>query len=589
MQRRFVRVIVLSLVGLAGPALGTEAYEEAVPLAALDQLPVREITVFKDGHAFVSHEGELPVDEAGDVHLDHLPRPVLGTFWPYVPEGQTATLEAVVAGQRRVSVERTALWLQALIEANVGKSVVITEVGAQHVPGPTYAATIVGIPARSAKELAAAAPPNAPEALPLKGDVVLLRTSEGTKAVPLARIQDVTFDEPPTLAVREEEFRNLLSLKLRWAEGKTKPRARVGLAYLERGIRWIPSYRINIDGKGNAELELRATLVNELLDLENVTANLVIGAPSFMFADTVDPIALQAAVVQLAQHAGPASQFGNFSNAIMTQQAHAAPQYQRPEGSALDLGPEVADSGKNEDLYMFTVRNLSLKRGERMVLPVTRMKLSYRDVYTLDIPFTASPELMQRMNSDQQREMAKLLARPKVEHKIRLTNTGTCPLTTAPALILRDGRLLGQGMMTYASVGSTSDVKITTAIDVKADRRDVETKRTPDALRVNGSNYGRVDLSGTVHLKNMRSTVVDVEVSRYLLGHIDKATPDGTLEKGGRFDYDMLLGLEGGAQLRSNWPHWYDHVNGIAKAFWRVSIEPGNTADLTYTWHYFWR
>jgi len=89
-------------------------------------MPVREITVFKDGHAFVLHEGEMPVDENGDVSLEELPRPVLGTFWPYAAE-PGAELVGVVAGKRKVTVERPALGMAELLRANLGATVTIRE------------------------------------------------------------------------------------------------------------------------------------------------------------------------------------------------------------------------------------------------------------------------------------------------------------------------------------------------------------------------------------------------------------------------------------------------------------------------------
>ena len=35
------------------------------------------------------------------------------------------------------------------------------------------------------------------------------------------------------------------------------------MIYLQRGIRWIPEYRVEIDGKGEARVKLQATLINE--------------------------------------------------------------------------------------------------------------------------------------------------------------------------------------------------------------------------------------------------------------------------------------------------------------------------------------
>ncbi len=55
--------------------------------------------------------------------------------------------------------------------------------------------------------------------------------------------------------------------------------------------------------------------------------------------------------------------------------------------------------------------------------------------------------------------LARLALAPKVIHKARLTNRSKYPLTTAPALIVQDGQLLGQAMMTYAAVGGQVDVE----------------------------------------------------------------------------------------------------------------------------------
>src|SRR5947207_15241280 len=113
--KRFALAAALLLVGVPSGA-GPEAAE---PLSALVKMPVKEITVFKDGHAFVLHEGKMPTDAAGNVLMDHLPTPVIGTFWPYSAD-KNAKLAMVTAGRRVVSVERTALALRELVEANVG-------------------------------------------------------------------------------------------------------------------------------------------------------------------------------------------------------------------------------------------------------------------------------------------------------------------------------------------------------------------------------------------------------------------------------------------------------------------------------------
>ncbi len=71
---------------------------------ALANMPVTEITVFKDGHAFVLHEGKMSTNTNGNVVLDYLPRPILGTFWAYSADAK-AKLSSVVSGKHVVSVE----------------------------------------------------------------------------------------------------------------------------------------------------------------------------------------------------------------------------------------------------------------------------------------------------------------------------------------------------------------------------------------------------------------------------------------------------------------------------------------------------
>ena len=122
----------------------------------------------------------------------------------------------MVASQKRVLVERTALNLRELLEANIGAEAIIAESGTNR-----YAATILGLPARSAEEQAATNPPNSGERLPEKGNLILLKTAEGVKALSIERIQDVTFKQAHKPAAANEEFRNLLTLKLDWGRGQT--------------------------------------------------------------------------------------------------------------------------------------------------------------------------------------------------------------------------------------------------------------------------------------------------------------------------------------------------------------------------------
>lgn len=568
--------------------------ETPPPLKALARLPVKEITVFKDGHAFVLHSGKMPTDAAGNIVLDYLPSPVIGTFWPFSADPK-AKLSAVTASQRKVILERTALTLREMLEGNVGAQVVITE-GTSGTNQMSYAATILEIPARSGEEQEAVMPPNSGEKLKQKGNVVFLKTDAGIKVVGLDRIQDLCFTGDYRKTVAEEEFRNLLTLRLEWDGNKLRDEAEVGLLYLQRGFRWIPSYKVTIDGKGQAVVCLQATLINELVDLDDVTTHLVVGVPTFEFMDTPDPMSLQQTVAQLSQYFKPDAQTAyGFSNAIMSQQisqmdyrGRAAPESEH----TLDLGPEVGESGKNEDLFIFAIKHVSMKKGQRLVLTIGEFTMKYKDVFALDIPFAPPVELWRNFDNNRQSELARLFNTPKVMHKIRLFNSSEYPLTTAPALILKDGRLLAQGLMTYAAPGADVDLSITTAIDIHVKKTDNEVKRTPNAAVWQGDQYGRVDLSGMITLTSFRKDPVEVEVTRQVLGNVDTADNHGKTEMVNIFEDSTFTSTSRSSPNwwgGFSWPWWWHHFNGVGRITWTVTLETKKPSDLGYTWNYYWR
>lgn len=557
------------------------AQERAAPLSALAKMPVKEITIFKDGHALVLHEGKMPTDAAGNVLLDHLPTPVIGTFWPYSVD-KNVKLVGVTAARRRVLVNQTALTLRDLLESNPGAEVLVNEGTAP------YPATIIGFPTRTSEELTITMPPQSAEPLPQKGNLILLKTAEGTKVVNVDRIQDVKFLGKYKTTLANEEFRNLLTLKLDWTGGKPEKTADVGIMYLQKGVRWIPNYLVDLDGAGKATVKLQATLINEMTDLENVTANLVVGVPSFLFKDTIDPMALGQMIAQLTPFMGSDQQLGNnYSNSIMTQTARMTEM--RPPGA--DLGPDVAGGGQNEDLYLFTVRNVSLKKGQRMVLPVAQYSLEYKDIFTLDLPFAPPPELSSHVNDAQRAEMTRLLNAPKVQHKIRLTNKSNQPLTTAPALIVHKSRVLAQSIMTYTTAGGYTDLTVTAAVDIKAKKTEKEVNRTPNAANWNGQQYWRLDLSGTIHLCNLRDTAAELEINRYVLGNVGEADHDGKAEMVNVLEDDSFVPISTDRHPQwwngYNWPAWWQHFNGVGRIAWSIKLKPGESVDLKYAWHYY--
>ncbi|NUN53835.1 MAG: hypothetical protein HUU06_13765, partial [Planctomycetaceae bacterium] len=483
------------------------------------------------------------------------------------------------------------------LRANPGAEVLVREPGRER-----CAATLVGVPARSTEELARTTPPGDPVPLPQPSPLVILRTAEGTRAVPASRIEEILFREGMRTEVVAEEERDLLTLRLDWRGAKPPASAEVGMGYLQKGLRWIPSYRVEILDGGKVAVRLQGTLVNELADLEDVTAHLVVGVPSFEFAGSPDPLGLQGTLARLSPFfqnpaGGGLTNAALGSNFVITQQASRMGESRGGggDGGGGAPGDEGAGGGgeKAEDLFLFTLEGITLRRGERMVVPVSEAVLPFEDAWALDLPFTPPPELRRDNRDPRLASLMRLLSRPKVMHRLRLRNTGAAPLTTAPALLLREGRVLGQGMMTYAAPGSEVDLDVTAAVDIRVTKSDRETGRKPDAVTWNGNRYGRIDLAGTVTLENRFDRAVTVTVTRWVLGAVDSVEGGGTAEAVSIGEDDAWAATGGSAAAPPwwtwwNWPHWWSHVNGAGRITWSVPLEPGERKVLGYSWHYLW-
>jgi hypothetical protein len=578
------------LAALLAPSLPLIARaESAEPVSALAKMPVQEITVFKDGHAFVLHEGDMPTDRAGDVVMDYLPSPVLGTFWPF-SDDKDALLVSTISSKHRVAVHRTALALADLLEANPGAEVHIAELSGtgERSTVINYDGVIVGVPTRSSEELEKTSPPNEGEKLPEKGNILLVKTADGIKAVPLNHVETVSFKDEHKAMLASEEFRNLLTLHLQWAHNKASDHARVGLMYLQNGIRWIPQYKLVLDDSGRAKVKLQATLINELTDLNDVTTNLVVGVPTFAFRDQIDPISIQETMASLSPGLAGATNgtigpTASLSNVIMTQAALPPPPLYSTDGSANgETAPVISGSTQNEDLFVYTVKHISLRKGQRMVIPMTEFELPFKDIYTLDLPITPPQEVCQYTNVSQA-QAEKLLNAPKVLHTISLKNNSQYPLTTAPVLIIHNDRILAQGTMTYASQGSDEKIDITAAVDVRVKKSDKETGRFPNAVKWQNNFYGRVDLEGTIGLTNLTKKPISLEITRRVLGKVSEADHQGSVKMMNVLEEEGSPVVFPAWWNYGSWPFWWHQVNSIGKITWKPTLEPGKSIDLGYT------
>jgi hypothetical protein len=234
---------------------------------------------------------------------------------------------------------------------------------------------------------------------------------------------------------------------------------------------------------------------------------------------------------------------------------------------------------------VFRLEGLTLRKGERTSVAIAKTTLDYEDVYVLDIPFSPPPGALSRFNQNQQIEIAKAFHAPKAEHRIRLNNSQQAPITTAPALLLLNGRVVAQGMTRYTNPGGSCEVALTKAIGIVVKSKDKELKRTPMGLSLHGRWYQRVDSQSTIALTNHGSRAVKLEMRRKILGTIDKVSDGGENAR-------MHLWDDWGEFPRwwgwYSWGYWTYHLNSVDQATWKATLPPGESLIRTLSWHHFW-
>lgn len=544
----------------------------AIPIAAAPKAPavpppkprVVEVSVFKDGHVLVRREvSTTPVN--GEIVMDELPIPVFGSYHPYV-RSMDNRLVSVTSGHLTHKTTRPVRQLDELLASNAGRPVRVVETDGTILQGRLEGELLNAVDQGGAERFAE-------RLLAQQARTVMIRTASGTKLVPVGRVLSMTFTGPYTARVPALDYRMRLRMRLeRPAAGPVT----VGAVYLQKGIRWVPSYRFEVDGRGGIRAQMQATVINELADLLDTETRFVIGVPKIFNQAEVDPIALSQQPPSLSRRFRPDAisgfgGLGGFGGGFGGGGLGGAPGG-RFCGDA--DAEELTESG--EELFYLPPRRLSLKKGETQLLPLGEHALGYEDVYTVEVPFVPQEDedRARGLTAEQRRELSAQLLEVRAKHQIRLTNAADQPLTTGPASIFRDGRLLAHSLVLYTPIGGASLCLLGDAPEVEVRHVDRETRREEVPRSENReSPYTRIEFAGEVMLRNQFGRAIDLEITRHVPGNVETA-PEGDITRLDREDSP-------GRSTRQ----WVNRLTGSGRITWRLRLSPGETRKLPYAWH----
>jgi hypothetical protein len=557
MKMRFRKLLVLLLVVSVSMAAASAYAEEKASVTA----KTKSIAAFKNGLGYFVREGEAKLSD-GWATYDGVPPAALGTFW-VGSNKPGVTIERLVASEEEVIKPVPAISINEMLSANVGKDVVF-QLGDKLIRGKLIATP------EDRKPVADQQQPNRPYGYalppptPTQSSIILVDAAEGTMAINKSEIKWVSFvhDSKSNYDSKEKVKR----LRFKVSGGGDK--APVTIGYLQKGITWSPAYLVELIDDAKARITMQGLLANDVEDIDGADVYFVVGYPNFITSDIVSPLALTQSVddfiTSLTTPPQRRTSYDNFSGQVagyaFTRMADltvnaplaSSSSFGYPAGMGMPGAPE-------EDLFLYQVKNVSLKKGERAYYTVFSAETPYEHAYEWIIPDTSNVQAsgyVQDPRSDN-----RPVPQDQVWHVLRLTNTSPYPWTTAPAMSMSGGRPLADDSLDYTAKGTKTNLRVTVATDVKATKSEVEKSR--ERTQADPYTFSKITSDGKLTVKNLKSKPITITIKRTLTGDIT------TIGQGGK----VVKSSEG-----------MKAVNPTSVLTWELKLAPGEEKAVDYTY-----
>ncbi len=477
----------------------------------------------------------------GDVRLENgagniIPAPAatLGSLW-IAPNDAGMSLDEVVAHHYRVESPQSLTALVDVLLANAGKIVTIVDNSQKE-----YTGEIVGFRQGQKPDGDSPSHPTSSSAENLYGNVAnialqphvvpefLLLKSEGKLlALYFHNIARVILPPDAVTQQSQGEERKGLRFKIKGASSH----ANLTMGYLEHGLGWTPSYLISLQDEKTALITMQSVLVNDAEDLKDADLFFVVGVPNFAYANVPSPMALQQSLLDFMQAASADAKSARYSNAISGQAigglldfetAAAAPSF----SSAVGELPGTQE----EDLFLYSRKNVTLARGERATYNVFSGTVDYEHIYEWNLEEQPRVDgfgnAQNNINAGTDRS-----TKDSIWHSLRLKNSSKFPWTSAPTLVVSGTKPLSQDTLPYTPKGATSNLRLTVATDIRASHEENEVERQKDMQRRRNYNYDQVTVEGTLTIRNYKSKDVRLSITDKVRGTLESQTDGGKATK----------------------------------------------------------
>ncbi|MDR3692052.1 MAG: hypothetical protein P4L46_21915 [Fimbriimonas sp.] len=469
-------------IGLLSAILTTSAVIQEAPKNMTFETKLKSVAVFRDGFGYYVREGKVKL-ENGWATTNLVPTAVKGTVWFYSLDTGDK-IDTIVMGKENKIQFASPAEIRTKLKDKIGLKLTVITKSNQRFEG---------------------------ELSKILDDMLLLKVGDAFNAVPYDQVQTIEFVGFP--------------VRIKVDTKNPAKVANIGVAYLQEGIRWEPSYVLDLR-HGTANLNLRATMQNTAEKLDKTDVFFVVGAPFVANRGIEDMMA----------HI-PGAEPGMAAKLELPKKLDRETPVTDPDAVAPTTSAALSRDESGE-LFYYKKPELSLDTTDVAMVSI------------FDVSIPVSPRF--EWNADGE----------EVSYLLSLQNKSGQPLTTGPVFVLEEGRALGQENVRYTPNGGTAEIRLSQGIGLKVEKREAEVRRaTPVTL--GKTVFVPVTLEGTLTVTNFRTSKATITVSKTMRGKVGKLSDLGTVKQ---------------TQILNGEP------NPINDVEWKLDIAPGTTKKITYTY-----
>lgn len=507
------------------------------------QLKAEHVALFKNGYSQVSLSGKLP--DGASLELRGMPVPVEGSVWWQLPQGIRVVQVDGFVSER--SVPSPMATVDKLLSANVGKEVVL---GMKD--GSSFEGVLV--------QKVSSAPlkftyTNRDQVFEYQSPI-FLRVGDRHISIHLAELVSVQFKGEPNVPTSMEQHYELAMLL-----SKPAPGAELKLECLAGGLSWSPSYRIDLRDDGKADLQCKATIINDMVDLENVQLELVTGQPNMgdsslpvspLLRFDLDKPGLGTGISLSGRGLGAGLGAGGRAPT-------ATPSVCADDDEDDDAFAEAptwlcdTEMSRAEDLFYFSIPDFSAKKNSTAVREILFQTPEYKHVYKCEIGSYSRSSF-------------------SVWHGIVLKNESSSPWSPGSVVCYSGDRLLTRAEVEFTAAGQELFIRLAESSDVKVEAKEkivskqssAEEADEDDSDAFRKKSEKTVTFAGSISLTNNTDHEVNFDLSKSIQGIVSAASDDAVISAS----------------------PGYRSKNPDSDIRWKLLLKPKETKTCTYTYSF---